>query len=114
MARSALTANGPSPDEGPLWVPRNNTAGHTGSCKDDWQEDYMTVIPVSKTRLLIEVAPDVDPAETASEVTSTSGTSYQITPSGSARMGAAQGPVPRTWVKATPRTTTPRVHPWDV
>jgi hypothetical protein len=74
----------------------------------------MSTIPTSKTRLLIEVAPDVDPTETASEVTSASGTSYRITPSGSARMRAAQGPDAPAWVIATPRTTTPRVHPWDV
>jgi hypothetical protein len=74
----------------------------------------MPTIPTSKTRLLIEVAPDVDLTETAREVTSASGTPYQITPSGSVRMRAAQGPTAPTWVTATPRTTTPREHPWDL
>lgn len=74
----------------------------------------MSVIPVSKTRLLVEVAPDVNPTETASEVTLATGTSYRTTPSGSAMARAAQGLVPPTWLVATPTTTTPRVHPWDL
>lgn len=74
----------------------------------------MPVIPVSKTRLLIEAAPDLGPTETTSEATSASGTSYRVTPSGSARMRVTQGPSAPTWLTATPMTTTPRAHPWDL
>jgi hypothetical protein len=31
------------------------------------EEDYMPVIPVSRTRLLVEVAPDIEPTEVAGE-----------------------------------------------
>jgi hypothetical protein len=74
----------------------------------------MPAIPTSETRLLIEVASDIDPIQTTDEVTLASGTSYEITPSGCARMRAAQGLAAPTWVTANPTTTTPRVHPWDV
>lgn len=74
----------------------------------------MPVIPVSRTKLLIEAAPDVDPTETAGEVTLATGTSYRTTPSGSEKERAAQDLAPSTWLMATPTTTTPRVHPWDL
>ena len=74
----------------------------------------MLVIPISKARLLIEVAPDVDPAETVTEVGLTSGTLFRTAPSGSPRARAAQGPTAPAWLTATPTTTTPRVHPWDL
>src|SRR5688500_13428053 len=73
----------------------------------------MPAIPTSKTRLLIEVASDIDPIQTTDEVILGSGTSYEITPSGCTRMRAVQGLAAPTWVTANP-TTTPRVHPWDV
>jgi hypothetical protein len=74
----------------------------------------MPVIPTSKTRLLVEVAPDVDPEEAVGEERLVSGTRYQTTPSGSARARAALGPAAPVWLVARPRTTTPRVHPWDL
>jgi hypothetical protein len=74
----------------------------------------MPAILTSETRLLIEVASDIDPIQTTDEVTLASGTSYEITPSGCARIRAAQGLAAPTWVTANPTTTTPRVHPWDV
>src|ERR687890_2490258 len=74
----------------------------------------MLVIPISKARLLIEVAPDVDPTETATEVGLTSGPLFRTAPSGSLRARAAQGPAAPAWLTATPTTTTPRVHPWDL
>src|ERR687889_1137497 len=74
----------------------------------------MSVIPISKTRLLIEVAPDVDPTEAVTEVRLATGTLYRTAPSGSARARAARGPTAPAWLTATPSTTTPRVHPWDV
>lgn len=40
------------------------------------EEDNMPVIPVSKTRLLIEVAPDIEPAEVAGEVRVVAGPSF--------------------------------------
>src|SRR5215204_1942808 len=74
----------------------------------------MPVIPVAKTRLLIEVAPDVDPTEAITEVRLATGTLYRTAPSGSVRARAAQGPAAPTWLMATPLTTTPRLHPWDL
>ena len=56
------------------------------------EEDNMPVIPVSRTRLLIEVAPDIEPAEVADEVRVVAGSQYHIAPSGSVRARAAQGP----------------------
>ncbi len=73
----------------------------------------MPVIPTSRTRLLIEVAPDVDPAEAPSEVRTT-GASYRTARSGSERARAAQGPVASRWLTATPITTAPRANPWDL
>ncbi len=74
----------------------------------------MTVIPVARTRLLIEVSPDVQPSEVAGEEMAAAGAQYRISPSGSVRARAAQGPAAPVWLAATPTTTTPRAHPWDV
>ncbi len=74
----------------------------------------MTVIPISKTRLLIEAAPDIDPTEIPSEVTLATGTSYQTTPSDIMASRTAQGPASPTWLMAIPTITTPRSHPWDL
>ena len=74
----------------------------------------MRVIPVSRTRLLVEVAPDIDPTAAASEVRVPSGTRFRTTPSGNARASAVQGPAAPAWLVARPVTTTPRVHPWDL
>lgn len=65
------------------------------------------MIPTSRTGLLIEVAPDVEPAE--AEARSAAGTLYRTAPSGGMRGSAASA-----WLKATPVTTTPRAHPWDL
>src|SRR5215203_3634925 len=78
------------------------------------EEDNMPVIPVSRTRLLIEVAPDIEPAEVAGEVRVVAGSQFHIAPSGSVRARAAQGPAAPVWLMATPATTTSRVHPWDL
>jgi hypothetical protein len=78
------------------------------------EEDNMPVIPVSRTRLLIEVAPDIEPAEVAGEVRVAAGSQYHIAPSGSVRARAAQGPATPVWLMATPAMTTPHVHPWDL
>jgi hypothetical protein len=45
----------------------------------------MPVIPVSRTRLLIEVAPDIEPTEVAGEERIAAGSLYRIAPSGSMR-----------------------------
>jgi hypothetical protein len=74
----------------------------------------MSVIPVSRTRLLIEVAPDVEPAELAGEQRDVAGELYTLAPSGSVRARAAQGPAAPVWLMATPAATTPEVHPWDL
>jgi len=74
----------------------------------------MPVIPVSRTRLLIEVAPDVEPAELAGEQRDVAGELYTLAPSGSVRARAAQGPAAPVWLMATPTATTPEVHPWDL
>ena len=74
----------------------------------------MPVIPVSRTRLLIEASPDIEPTEVAGEVSDAAGSLYRIAPSGSVRARAAQGPAAPVWLMATPATTTPRVHPWDL
>lgn len=74
----------------------------------------MRTIPTSRTRLLIEVAPDVDPAEMAGEIRHTAGLSYRTAPSGSERARAAQGPAAPRWLTATPITTAPRANPWDL
>jgi hypothetical protein len=74
----------------------------------------MPVIPVSKTRLLIEVAPDIEPAEVAGEVRVVAGSQFHIAPSGSVRARAAQGPAAPVWLMATPAMTTSRAHPWDL
>jgi subtilisin family serine protease len=78
------------------------------------EEDDMPVIPVSRTRLLIEVAPDIEPTEVAGEERIAAGSLYCITPSGSVKARAAQGPAAPVWLMATPATTTPRAHPWDL
>jgi subtilisin family serine protease len=78
------------------------------------EEDDMPVIPVSRTRLLIEVAPDIEPTEVAGEERIAAGSLYRITPSGSVGARAAQGPAAPVWLMATPATTTPRAHPWDL
>jgi subtilisin family serine protease len=78
------------------------------------EEDDMPVIPVSRTRLLIEVAPDNEPTEVAGEERIAAGSLYRITPSGSVGARAAQGPAAPVWLMATPATTTPRAHPWDL
>ena len=74
----------------------------------------MQIIPASRTRLLIEVAPDIEPTEVAGEEMSVSGSLDQIAPSGSVRARAAQGPAAPVWLMATPATTSPRAHPWDL
>lgn len=74
----------------------------------------MSVIPVSRTRLLIEAAPDIEPTEVAGEARDSAGSLYHVAPSGSVRARAAQGPAAPVWLMATPATTTPRVHPWDL
>src|SRR5919112_415703 len=74
----------------------------------------MPVIPVSRARLLIEVAPDVEPTEAAGEARDAAGSVYQVAPSGSLRARAAQGPAAPVWLTATPATTTPSVNPWDL
>jgi hypothetical protein len=74
----------------------------------------MPVMPVSRTRLLIEVAPDIEPTEVAGEERVAAGSLYRIAPSGSVRARAAQGPAAPVWLMATPATTTHRVHPWDL
>src|SRR5829696_4049541 len=74
----------------------------------------MPVIPVSRTRLLIEVAPEVEPTEVAGEVSDAEEAMYRIAPSGNVRARAAQGPAAPVWLTATPATTTSRVHPWDL
>ena len=74
----------------------------------------MPVIPVSRTRLLIEVAPDIEPAEVAGEVRVVAGSQFHIAPSGSVRARAAQGPAAPVWLMATPAATTSHVHPWDL
>ena len=74
----------------------------------------MPVIPVSRTRLLIEVAPEVEPTEVAGEVSDAEGAVYRIAPSGSVRARAAQGPAAPVWLTATPASTTSDVHPWDL
>jgi len=74
----------------------------------------MPVIPVSRTRLLVQVAPDVGPTEAVSDVPLPSGTRYRTTPSGNARVSVAQGPAAPAWLVARPMTKTPRVHPWDL
>src|SRR5215218_5263825 len=71
------------------------------------EEDNMPVIPVSRTRFLIEVAPDIEPAEVAGEVRVAAGSQYHIAPSGSVRARAAQGPAAPVWLMATPAMTTP-------
>jgi hypothetical protein len=78
------------------------------------EEDYMPVIPVSRPRLLIEVAPDIEPTEVAGGEWIAAGSLYRIAPSGSVRARAAQGPAAPVWLMATPTTTTPRAHPWDL
>src|ERR687898_436052 len=78
------------------------------------EEDDMPVIPISRTRLLIEVAPDIEPTEVAGEERIAAGSLYCITPSGSVKARAAQGPAAPVWLMATPATTTPRAHPWDL
>jgi subtilisin family serine protease len=78
------------------------------------EEDGMPVIPVSRARLLIEVAPDVEPTEAAGEARDAAGSVYQVAPSGSLRARAAQGPAAPVWLTATPVTTTPSVNPWDL
>src|SRR5215204_6759155 len=78
------------------------------------EEDNMPVIPVSRTRLLIEVAPDIEPAEVAGEIRVVAGSQFHIAPSGSVRARAAQGPAAPVWLMATPPMTTSRVHPWDL
>ena len=74
----------------------------------------MPVIPVSRTRLLIEVAPEVEPTEVAGEVSDAEEAMYRIAPSGNVRARAAQGPAAPVWLTATPASTTPDVHPWDL
>ena len=74
----------------------------------------MSVIPVSRTRLLIEVSPDIEPTEVAGEVMDAAGSVYRIAPSGSVRARAAQGPAAPVWLMATPAATTSSVHPWDL
>src|SRR5918911_5317591 len=74
----------------------------------------MPVIPVSRTRLLIEVAPDIEPTEVAGEASDAEGSVYRIAPSGSVRARAAQGPAAPVWLTATPAATSPRAHPWDL
>src|ERR671921_187650 len=74
----------------------------------------MPVIPVSRARLLIEVAPDVEPTEATGEARDAAGAVYQVAPSGSLRARAAQGPAAPVWLTATPATTTPSVTPWDL
>ena len=74
----------------------------------------MPVIPLSRTRLLIEVAPEIEPAEVAGEVSDSAGSLYRIAPSGSVRARAALGPAAPVWLTATPATTTPRLNPWDL
>src|SRR5829696_4193412 len=74
----------------------------------------MPVIPVSRTRLLIEVAPEVEPTEVAGEVSDAEEAMYRIAPSGNVRARAAQGPAAPVWLTATPAPTTPDVHPWDL
>jgi Subtilase family len=74
----------------------------------------MPVIPVSRTRLLIEVAPDIEPTELAGEQREAAGDLYTLAPSGSVRARAAQGPAAPVWLMATPAATTPDVHPWDL
>src|ERR671921_1155210 len=74
----------------------------------------MPVIPVSRARLLIEVAPDVEPTEAAGDARDAAGSVYRIAPSGSVRARAAQGRAAPVWLMATPAATTPRVHPWDL
>jgi hypothetical protein len=74
----------------------------------------MPVIPVSRTRLLIEVTPDIEPTEATGEVRVAAGSLYRIAPSGSVRARAAQGPAAPVWLTATPATTTSRVNPWDL
>ena len=74
----------------------------------------MPVIPVSRTRLLIEVAPEIEPTEVSGEVSDSAGSLYRIAPSGSVRARAALGPAAPVWLTATPATTTPRLNPWDL
>jgi hypothetical protein len=74
----------------------------------------MPVMPVSRTRLLIEVAPDIEPTEATGGVRVAAGSLYRIAPSGSVRARAAQGPAAPVWLMATPDTATPSVHPWDL
>lgn len=74
----------------------------------------MQTIPTSRTRLLIEVAPDVEPAGMTGEIRHAAGPSYRTAPSGSERARAAQGPAAPRWLTATPVTRTPRVNPWDL
>jgi subtilisin family serine protease len=74
----------------------------------------MPIIPVSRTRLLVEVAPEVEPAEVAGEARDAAGALYQVAPSGSLRARAAQGPAAPVWLVATPATTSPSVNPWDL
>jgi hypothetical protein len=71
------------------------------------------VIPVSNTKLLIEVAPGISPIEAVDEVRVAAGTRYQITQSTNARVHTAQGQLAPTWLVARPMATTPRIHPWD-
>jgi hypothetical protein len=67
----------------------------------------MPIIPVSRTKLLIEVAPDIEPTEVAGEERFVAGSLYRIAPSGSVKARAAQGPAAPVWLMATPTTTTP-------
>jgi len=82
--------------------------------ENDLEEDEMPVIPVARTRLLIEVSPDVEPSEVAGEEVVAAGSPYRISPSGSLRARAAQGPAAPVWLAATPTATNPRAHPWDL
>lgn len=73
----------------------------------------MWVIPTARTRLLIEAAPNADPAEAAGTTRFAAGTSYRTFPSGSERARAVRGPSATAWLTASPTTATPRVNPWD-
>jgi hypothetical protein len=62
----------------------------------------MPIIPVSRTKLLIEVAPDIEPAEVVGEERWVAGSLYRIAPCGSVKARAAQGPAAPVWLMATP------------
>ncbi len=75
----------------------------------------MTVIPVSRTTLLVEVAPDVDPAEAAGGKRFAAGAEFRTAPpEGAVARDAGSGTAAPAWLKATPAKTTSRVHPWDL